>query len=302
MHYDIRQLAGSAEAAALGPLVEEMAPKIAPHVSAVTALPLPERLTIRIVTVPEWMRLWAREDERLLAAEVEALSPPPEEIEHARAVLLARREAHSRMAAGAQTVRYGQEEPSLLVLADNLRLTQFRDGAWSTDYVRRMLAHELAHVGQYTAGGEEYRLLTATPFLGRRRHADRSWPFAAEGYAVWAAELVTARTGGTGRAPDRPDDDGVPGSGWSSAQHRRMKRWYADAGQAVGEVIALCGLRTVNRIWTHHDLLPTAAEERNHVAWQRRLLGPPPGGRSDFAAGAVRGGTRTFVVTMPDRP
>lgn len=293
MQYDIRQLAGSAEAAALGQLIEEMTPKIAPHVSAVTALPLPERLTIRIVTVPEWMRLWAQEDERLLAAEVEALSPPREEIEHARAVLLACREAHSRMAVGAQTVRYGQEASSLVVLADNLRLTQFRDGAWSTDYVRRMLAHELAHVGQYTAGGAGYRLVTGTPFLGRRQHSDRAWSFAAEGYAVWAERLVTARMGGTGQAPDRPDDVGIPGSGWSSAQRRRMDRWYADAGQAVGEVIALCGLRAVNRIWTQFDLLPTTAEERDHVAWQRRLLGPQ-GSRGP-------GGTRTFVVTMPDR-
>jgi hypothetical protein len=302
MQYDIRQLAGSAEPAALGQLIEEMAPKIAPHVSAVTALPLPERLTIRIVTVPEWMRLWAREDERLLAAEVEALSPPREEIEHARAVLLARREAHSRMAVGAQTVRYGQEESSLVVLADNLLLSQFRDGAWSVDYVRRMLAHELAHVGQYTAGGEQYRRLTSTPFLAQRQFANRGWSFAAEGYAVWAAGLVTARTGSAATAPDRPAHEAVPSSGWSTAQARRMDEWYADAGRAVSEVIALCGLRTVNRIWTHHDLLPTAAEERDHVAWQRRLLGAPPGGRGQFAAGAVPGGTQTFVVTMPDRP
>jgi hypothetical protein len=301
MQYDIRQLADSADAAALGRLVEEMAPKVAPHVQAVTALPLPETLTIRIVTVPEWMRLWAEQDERLLAAEVAALSPPEEEVQHARAVLLARRDAHSRMAVGAQTVRYAQEEASIVLLADSLRLRRFRDGAWSTDYVRRMLAHELAHVGQYTAGGEEYRLATGTPFLGRRQYADRSWSFAAEGYAVWAARLVTARTGGAGSAPESPEHDVVPSPGWSSAQNRRMERWYADAGKAVGEVIALCGLRTVNRIWTHHDLLPTAAEERHHVAWQRRLLGPPPGGRGEFAPG-VPGGTRSFVVTMPDRP
>jgi hypothetical protein len=291
MQYDIRQLADSAEAAALGRLVEEMAPKIAPHVSAVTALPLPQTLTIRIATVPEWMRLWAREDEQLLAAEVEALSPPEEEVHHARAVQLARREAHSRMAVGAQTVRYAKEEASMVVLADNLRLTQFRDGTWSRDYVRRMLAHELAHVGQYTAGGEGYRLVTGTPFLGRRQHAGRSWPFAAEGFAVWAARLVIARMGGDGKTADRPAHEAVPPSGWSSAQNRRMERWYADAGQAVGEVIALCGLRAVNRIWTQLSLLPTAAEERDHVAWQRRLLGVPPGDR-----------TRSFVVSMPDRP
>jgi hypothetical protein len=300
MQYDIRQLADSAEAAALGRLVEEMTPKIAPHVSAVTALPLPETLTIRIMTVPEWMRLWAREDEQLLASETELLSPPPEEIEHARAVLLARREAHSRMAVGAQTVRYDQEEASIVVLADNLRTRRFRDGAWSTGYVRQVLAHELAHVCQYTAGGEGYRLVTRTPFLGRRQYADRSWSFAAEGYAVWAAGLVTARMNGAGPAPHRPEHDVVPPPGWSSAQNRHMERWYADAGKAVGEVIALCGLRTVNRIWTHHDLLPTAAEERHHVAWQRRLLGPPRG-RGEFAPG-VPGGTRSFVVTMPDRP
>jgi hypothetical protein len=281
-------LAGSAEAAALGQLIEEMAPKIAPHVSAVTALPLPETLTIRIVTVPEWMRLWEQEDEQLLAAEVAALSPPEEEVQHARAVLLARRDAHSRMAAGAQTVRYAQAEASIVVLADNLRLRRLRDGIWSTEYVRRMLAHELAHVGQYTAGGEGYRLVRGTPFLGRRQHADRAWCFAEEGYAVWAEELVTARTGGSRQAPE---DDGVLSARWSSAQRQRMDRWYADAGQAVGEVIALCGLRTVNRIWTQPSLMPTTAEERDHVAWQRRLLGIPPGDR-----------TRSFVVTMPDRP
>jgi hypothetical protein len=295
MQYDIRQEAGE-KYAALGQLIEEMAPKIAPFVGEVTALPLPETLTIRIATVPGWMRLWTQEDERLLTSEIEALSPPREEIEHARAVQLARREAHSRMAVGAQTVRYGQEESSLVVLADNLRLTQFRDGAWSVNYVRRMLGHELAHVCQYTAGGEEYRLLTATPFLGRRQFADRSWPFTAEGYAVWAEGLVTTRMGGTGQAPERPDGDAVPASGWSTAQNRRMDEWYADAGSAVSEVIALCGLQAVNRIWTQHDMLPTAAEERDHAAWQRRLLGAPQGSRGPGAAGPW-----TFVVTMPDR-
>jgi hypothetical protein len=325
MQYNIRQQAPGAEAAALGRLIEELAPEIAPHVRAVTALPLPQTITIRIVTVPEWMRLWEQHDERLLASEIEALSPTAKEIKQAEGFLLAKREAHRRMAVGAQTVRY-DKEASVVVLADNLRVRRFTGGAWDTSFVRRLLAHELTHVGQQTAGGEGYQVLTATPFLRRRELSGRAWPFAAEGHAVWAEGLVTARMVGAGQPPSRPEDDGVPSSRWSggqmatdlldhvqsvgangavgSAQHRKTERWYADCERAVSAVIDACGLEAVNRIWTRPDLLPTVAEERDPLAWQRRLVGVPPGGRGagDFAAGVISGaGSRTFVVTLPDR-
>lgn len=326
MQYDIRQEAGEAFAG-LGRLIEEMAPVVTPHVEAVTALPLPKTVTIRIVTVPEWMRLWEQNDERLLASEVDALSPTREEIKQARAFLLARREAHRGRAVGAQTACY-DEDASLVVLADNLlEAGHFTGGRWDAAYVKRMLAHELTHVGQDTAGGRRYWLLTQTPFPQLRQHAGCNWTFAGEGHAVWAEGLITGRLGGEPQAPSRRAHGRTPSSRWSgdempihvldhlraagatgplgSAENRQTVRWYAESGRAVGEVIALCGLRAINRIWTEHHLLPTWAEERDHVAWQRRLMGlsPRTNGPGDFAAGLIPGaGTRSVVVAPPGRP
>jgi hypothetical protein len=326
MQYDIRQEAGE-EFAGLGRLIEEMTPEITPLVEEVTALPLPKTITIRIVTVPEWMRLWADHDERLLAAEVEALSLTYEEAEQGRAFLTAKREAHRGMAVGAQTVRY-DEYASVIVLADNLLTAgHFKGGTWNTDYLRTVIAHELTHVGQDTAGGEGYRLLTTTPFPQLRQHAGRAWTFACEGHAVWADELVNTRMGRDPRTPIRPAHGSVPAARWSggamrpevldhiraagstgalgSAQNRKTLRWYADSGRKVREVITACGLQAVNRIWTQHDLLPTAAEEHDPLAWQRRLTGLPPriDGLGDFAAGLIPGaGTRSFVIKPPGRP
>jgi hypothetical protein len=319
MQYDIRHEAGE-EFAALGRQIEDMTPEIAPHVEKVTALPLPSTVTIRIVTVPEWMRLWALHDERFLASEVEALSPTPHEVEQARAHLLLVREQHRTRAIGAQTVTY-DGYASVVVLADNLREA---GSIKSSTYLCNLIAHELTHVGQRTAGGEGYRLLTSTPFPQRRQLTGRAWPFVAEGYAVWAQEEVISRIHGDGQQPrSRPGQARAHSSRWrsgelsvhvmdhvmaagatsaiGSAQSRKTLRWYAESGGAIGEVIASCGVEAVNRIWTRHDLLPTQAEEHDPLAWQRRLMGLPPAtrGPGDFAAGILPGGGTRSVVVPP---
>jgi hypothetical protein len=325
MQYDIRHQAGP-QFDALAHRLEELAPEVVPHVQEVTALPLPETITIRLVTVPEWMRLWAQHDEQVLAAEVEALSLTYEEAEQGRSFLRTTREAHRTMGVGGQTVTY-DGYASLVVLADSLlEAGHLKGGAWDTPYLRKLIAHELTHVGQHTAGGEVYRLVTHTPFPQLRQHADRNWPFACEGHAVWADELISARFGDDSEGSRPPVHGRVPDGRWSSdtmpaevldhikavgangvvgsARFRKNLRWYADSGRAVGEVIAACGVHAINRIWTEPELLPTYAEERDPLAWQRRLMGLPPNtnGPGDFAAGLLPwGGTRSVAITTPGR-
>ncbi|NUS17021.1 MAG: hypothetical protein HOY69_37440 [Streptomyces sp.] len=329
MHYDIRHEAGQ-EFAELERRIEELTPEIAPHVPEVTALPMPDRLIIRIVRVPQWMDLWERYDEQLLASEIAELVPTASEIEQARAAKAHVREYHRGAAIGAQTVSYYDEQPSVVVLADNLRTAgHVKVNGVNTDYVRNMLAHELTHVGQLTAGGTPYRLLVHTPFGSRRPFTERDWFFAGEGYAVWAERQIASQIHGAAKSDKSLTSPSArPGSSrWSGSNiqtevldhivsaaaagavggvdHRRTVRRYRAAGRAMEEVIGACGVQAVNRMWTRHDLLPTDAEEHDYVAWQRRLMGLAPQihhGPGDFAAGVIPGvGTRSVAVRTPGR-
>ncbi|MET7490477.1 hypothetical protein [Streptomyces sp. NPDC005538] len=186
--------------------IEAVAAETLPLVEAVTALPLPDPVVIRTMTVPAWKKAHRRSTKRLLLAETEELAPSTHDLRTALVTRKLRLKVLRRQwpAIGAQAVLFEPGQPELVILPEALR---HGGRLGDTPFLYKTLAHEPTHLAQYAASEGSVWAAQDTLYPALRGVADRAYGFLLEGHAYWADQQITAKILGepvrTARVPPR---------------------------------------------------------------------------------------------------
>lgn len=283
MPYAVRQNAGSGFDE-LGRRIEELLPDVLPFVQSVTALPVPDDFTIRLMKVPAWLKLRRRELRQFLVREGKELEPSLQRMAQARRAM---KERHRQLAAswvmiGAQAVQDKHGRPHLLILPE--ALTQAGLLA-SDDFLCKTLGHELTHLAQHEASNGRTFTLQDSFFPDIRRTQNLHWPFLAEGHAIWADQQITTKLLGYEVPLSAISNQASPK--YLDALRRvtgreEASQMYRDGARAVGDIVQAHGVETFNRVWSEQDLLlvPTFHHAENPSEWLQRFANAGAGTRS----------------------
>lgn len=268
---DVRHQAGRRYRAA-AQQVQQAADAVAPLVEEVTGLRLPPRPVIRVARVTEMIHAHGQAQEHQLERDARELDLNGRTVAQLRSELTAQHRLYAAMwplrsaqiiwnPAGIPEIWY---PPKTAAHADRV-----------SDFVYQVMAHELTHLAQSTAG--PLNILRTSHFRQLRGVANLALDEISEGHASWADREVSRHFLGHVPNEDDPQDRSRP-----SRFYRRAASVFAnqrattlacyDRGEAfVTRVVEKTGSpQVLDHIWSHPQHAPTHQEITDPFTWLAR--------------------------------
>jgi hypothetical protein len=256
----------------LGTAVSGLADAALPVLEDVTRLRVGAAPVIRLMTPEAWHSARTAYAERVIARDVRDFALPDsvgEALGQAARAKQNRLEHLWHLVQGA-VVETDDWRPEILLVPEALAEWGVED-----DGLLRILAHNLARVGQHRAGGGRAFLAHRTHLKEARGWSGIATAHALRGHARWADGQVTTRLIGrrvgflTGReSPDMKALLAIVSNGADGEPPHAVQE--AGAVWAL-DVVTLAGPDTLNRAWADPSLLPTRREISDPERWTARV-------------------------------
>ncbi|MFM9760780.1 zinc-dependent metalloprotease [Streptomyces scabiei] len=250
--------------------IDRILHRVAPTVTEITDLPLPEEVRFRLLTPKAWRDETRKSHHRTLARDIADLELTAQEIDVVRAGL--------RIMGFVPVLVWPLVLGSTQAAADGRRETiiaprALHHGGLLVDEpaLHQMVAHELVH--QVQADARSGAVWT-TFFPQKRGITGRGASAVLEGHADWADHHVTARLFGA------PADHRQSPKSWRYRTHnalpgiRRLgpsREAYEQGSRLIAHAVAAGGTDLVNQVWKDAVFLPTEEEIADPDAWVRRI-------------------------------
>jgi hypothetical protein len=298
--------AGPAFAPLAGQL-RTIAETVAPLVEAATGLQLPDLVVIRTMTAKRWLTAHRRSGKRRLRSEVKELRGrvTVEERAAARAQRVRNQTGRRSMwpQIGAQAVEFTPGRPELVILPEALQHGGRLD---DLPVLHKVVAHELTHLAQYTAGAGATWAAQDTFFPGSRGVAGRDYTLLVEGHAYRADRIVTGQLFGRPVETTEISPAASPVYRRLVSPERRAETAVAvdRTVTAVSTVIDGVGLAAFNGVWITPDLVPMRHEtETDRIdAWRARFSAGMPPSEAGASPGPTPDNGRTPAFRASDGP
>ncbi|MFF4508982.1 hypothetical protein [Streptomyces sp. NPDC001401] len=261
------------------PLAERLtaiAEETLPLVEAVTELPLPDTVAIRLMSPRAWRKAHSRRAQRLVITEGRELGVSFADLRQVAGALKAERKGLRQIwpLIGAQSVLFTRGQPEIVVMPRALwEMGVLND----EEFHYKTVAHEMVHLAQYAVTDGQVWAANDSLFPQFRGIADRDYGFLLEGHAYWADRQITAKLLGAPvqRSGISPHASLRYQALAKSRAHKDSSGYVKRAEASVDSIVAEHGLTAFNRIWVDRtDLVPLRKETDEPTAWQARFSAP----------------------------
>ncbi|MEU7322593.1 zinc-dependent metalloprotease [Streptomyces griseoviridis] len=267
MQIIVRQEAGPAHDG-LGRRLEDIAAATVPLVTAVTELPLPERLVIRTMTVTDWKKAHRQSSKAMLVADtLRYPSGPRLKARLARRFRLAFMMHMWPAMLGEAKALHDPASPELIMLPEALEHAGRLDDA---AVLHKTVAHETTHIAQDAASGGTLWAAQDCFFPVQAGTAGRNYAALVEGHAYWADSQITSKLFGAAISTDTPSPDASADylKIFSSPARTKAVEVQRQATHAVAGIIDRVGVSAFNRVWADPDLVPLTSETASPESWE----------------------------------